>query len=68
MIDFVVLEQMTAFAVIMQKHPGWVGKYILLIQWGWQLLNHNFGGLFALFEFKTFQIIFVSCNCGEVED
>ena len=26
MIDFVILEQMTAFAVIMQKHPGWVGK------------------------------------------
>ncbi|KAJ7563973.1 hypothetical protein O6H91_03G132600 [Diphasiastrum complanatum] len=25
MIDFVILEQMTAFAVIMQKHPGWVG-------------------------------------------
>ncbi|RVW96629.1 Glycerol-3-phosphate acyltransferase 9 [Vitis vinifera] len=24
MIDFIVLEQMTAFAVIMQKHPGWV--------------------------------------------
>ncbi|MED6141159.1 Glycerol-3-phosphate acyltransferase 9, variant 3, partial [Stylosanthes scabra] len=23
MIDFIVLEQMTAFAVIMQKHPGW---------------------------------------------
>jgi len=35
MIDFIILEQMTAFAVIMQKHPGWVGKplkvvYILL--------------------------------------
>ncbi|KAG5624709.1 hypothetical protein H5410_009927 [Solanum commersonii] len=26
MIDFVILEQMTAFAVIMQKHSGWVGK------------------------------------------
>lgn len=26
MIDFVILEQITAFAVIMQKHPGWVGK------------------------------------------
>ncbi|KAL2649867.1 hypothetical protein R1flu_017995 [Riccia fluitans] len=25
MIDFIVLEQMTAFAAIMQKHPGWVG-------------------------------------------
>ncbi|CAM6037170.1 unnamed protein product [Sphagnum compactum] len=25
MIDFVILEQMTAFAVIMQKHGGWVG-------------------------------------------
>ncbi|MBA0876533.1 hypothetical protein Goshw_021093 [Gossypium schwendimanii] len=25
MIDFIILEQMTAFAVIMQKHPGWVG-------------------------------------------
>ncbi|KAK4757162.1 hypothetical protein SAY87_007289 [Trapa incisa] len=25
MIDFIVLQQMTAFAVIMQKHPGWVG-------------------------------------------
>ncbi|XP_031486729.1 glycerol-3-phosphate acyltransferase 9 [Nymphaea colorata] len=25
MIDFIVLEQMTAFAVMMQKHPGWVG-------------------------------------------
>eukprot|EP00898_Chlorokybus_atmophyticus_P000339 jgi/Chlat1/1305/Chrsp118S01717 len=25
MIDFVLLEQVTAFAVIMQKHPGWVG-------------------------------------------
>ncbi|KAF3782670.1 Glycerol-3-phosphate acyltransferase 3 [Nymphaea thermarum] len=24
MIDFIVLEQMTAFAVMMQKHPGWV--------------------------------------------
>ncbi|KAL6008532.1 hypothetical protein ACLOJK_034044 [Asimina triloba] len=23
MIDFIILEQMTAFAVIMQKHPGW---------------------------------------------
>jgi hypothetical protein len=29
MIDFVILEQMTAFAVIMQKHPGWVGKSFL---------------------------------------
>jgi hypothetical protein len=29
MIDFVILEQMTAFAVIMQKHPGWVGKLFL---------------------------------------
>ncbi|KAL6176323.1 hypothetical protein ACLB2K_052957 [Fragaria x ananassa] len=26
MIDFIILEQVTAFAVIMQKHPGWVGK------------------------------------------
>ena len=26
MIDFIILEQMAAFAVIMQKHPGWVGK------------------------------------------
>lgn len=26
MIDFIILEQMTAFAVIMQKHPGWVGQ------------------------------------------
>ena len=26
MIDFIILEQMTAFAVIMQKHDGWVGK------------------------------------------
>jgi hypothetical protein len=26
MIDFIILEQMTAFAVIMQKHPGWVGE------------------------------------------
>ncbi|CAM8938005.1 unnamed protein product [Rhodiola kirilowii] len=25
MIDFIILEQMTAFAVIMQKHAGWVG-------------------------------------------
>ncbi|XP_057249564.1 glycerol-3-phosphate acyltransferase 9-like isoform X1 [Beta vulgaris subsp. vulgaris] len=25
MIDFIILEQMTAFAAIMQKHPGWVG-------------------------------------------
>ncbi|PKA60207.1 Lysophospholipid acyltransferase LPEAT1 [Apostasia shenzhenica] len=25
MIDFIILEQMTPFAVIMQKHPGWVG-------------------------------------------
>eukprot|EP00271_Cylindrocystis_brebissonii_P019136 TRINITY_DN56_c0_g1_i2.p1 TRINITY_DN56_c0_g1~~TRINITY_DN56_c0_g1_i2.p1 ORF type:complete len:389 (+),score=73.71 TRINITY_DN56_c0_g1_i2:172-1338(+) len=25
MIDFIILEQVTAFAVIMQKHPGWVG-------------------------------------------
>ncbi|XWS62575.1 hypothetical protein CRYUN_Cryun06bG0022800 [Craigia yunnanensis] len=25
MIDFIILEQMTAFAVIMQKHTGWVG-------------------------------------------
>ena len=30
MIDFIILEQMTAFAVIMQKHPGWVGKCLLL--------------------------------------
>ncbi len=28
MIDFVILEQMTAFAVIMQKHPGWVGEFL----------------------------------------
>lgn len=28
MIDFIILEQMTAFAVIMQKHPGWVGKLL----------------------------------------
>ncbi|KAM0846091.1 hypothetical protein ACQ4PT_055902 [Festuca glaucescens] len=27
MIDFIILEQMTAFAVIMQKHPGWVWIY-----------------------------------------
>ncbi|CAL9218373.1 unnamed protein product [Arabidopsis halleri] len=26
MIDFIVLEQMTAFAIVMQKHPCWVGK------------------------------------------
>ncbi|KAJ0983279.1 hypothetical protein J5N97_011534 [Dioscorea zingiberensis] len=25
MIDFIILEQISAFAVIMQKHPGWVG-------------------------------------------
>uniref|UniRef100_A0A7N0UQ33 Phospholipid/glycerol acyltransferase domain-containing protein n=1 Tax=Kalanchoe fedtschenkoi TaxID=63787 RepID=A0A7N0UQ33_KALFE len=25
MIDFIILEQMNAFAVIMQKHPGWLG-------------------------------------------
>ncbi|CAI5928315.1 unnamed protein product [Closterium sp. NIES-65] len=25
MIDFIILEQLTAFAVIMQKHQGWVG-------------------------------------------
>ncbi|RWR93457.1 Phospholipid/glycerol acyltransferase [Cinnamomum micranthum f. kanehirae] len=25
MIDFVILEQINSFAVIMQKHPGWVG-------------------------------------------
>ncbi|KAJ7539338.1 hypothetical protein O6H91_11G087600 [Diphasiastrum complanatum] len=25
MIDFIILEQTTAFACIMQKHPGWVG-------------------------------------------
>lgn len=30
MIDFIILEQMTAFAVIMQKHPGWVGKLLFL--------------------------------------
>jgi hypothetical protein len=29
MIDFIILEQMTAFAVIMQKHPGWVGESVL---------------------------------------
>lgn len=33
MIDFIVLEQMTAFAVIMQKHPGWVGKILLYLHW-----------------------------------
>ncbi|KAK6137728.1 hypothetical protein DH2020_028528 [Rehmannia glutinosa] len=27
MIDFIVLEQMTAFAVIMQKHPGIIAKH-----------------------------------------
>ncbi|KAL7237770.1 hypothetical protein ACSBR2_003967 [Camellia fascicularis] len=26
MIDFIILEQVTAFAVIMQKHSGWVGN------------------------------------------
>lgn len=36
MIDFIVLEQMTAFAVIMQKHPGWVGKFLLVIQALWE--------------------------------
>lgn len=30
MIDFIILEQMTAFAVIMQKHPGWVGQSYFL--------------------------------------
>lgn len=30
MIDFIILEQMTAFAVIMQKHPGWVGQSYIL--------------------------------------
>lgn len=28
MIDFIILEQVTPFAVIMQKHPGWVGESI----------------------------------------
>lgn len=28
MIDFIILEQMTPFAVIMQKHGGWVGKSV----------------------------------------
>jgi hypothetical protein len=28
MIDFIILEQMTAFAVIMQKYPGWVGEFL----------------------------------------
>lgn len=30
MIDFIILEQMTAFAVIMQKHPGWVGESLVV--------------------------------------
>jgi len=34
MIDFIILEQMTPFAVIMQKHPGWVGK--------WELASYTF--------------------------
>ncbi|KAF7841621.1 glycerol-3-phosphate acyltransferase 9 [Senna tora] len=38
MIDFIILEQMTAFAVIMQKHPGWVGKNIT-ISWVYGLLH-----------------------------
>lgn len=38
MIDFIILEQMTAFAVIMQKHPGWVGKQLgLLHLWNLEL-------------------------------
>jgi hypothetical protein len=32
MIDFIILEQMTAFAVIMQKHPGWVGESLVLLK------------------------------------
>lgn len=31
MIDFIILEQMTAFAVIMQKHPGWVGQSLMSV-------------------------------------
>lgn len=26
MIDFIILEQLFEFAVIMQYHPGWVGE------------------------------------------
>ncbi|XP_065879357.1 uncharacterized protein [Euphorbia lathyris] len=29
MVDFIILEQMTAFVVIMQKHPGWVGCWVV---------------------------------------
>lgn len=39
MIDFIVLEQMTAFAVIMQKHPGWVGECIYYAKY----VNEDFG-------------------------
>ncbi|KAL7222701.1 hypothetical protein ACSBR1_024406 [Camellia fascicularis] len=31
MIDFIILEQVTAFAVIMQKHSGWVGSIPTLV-------------------------------------
>lgn len=41
MIDFIVLEQMTAFAVIMQKHPGWVGKILLLIIITYPIVRHS---------------------------
>ncbi|KAI8023318.1 Glycerol-3-phosphate acyltransferase 9 [Camellia lanceoleosa] len=41
MIDFIILEQMTAFAIIMQKHPGWVGnpsQCILQLMTSWAVV------------------------------
>jgi len=51
MIDFIILEQMTAFAVIMQKHPGWVGKHFgiydipLIISLLLPLSTYSYAGL-----------------------
>jgi hypothetical protein len=51
MIDFIILEQMTAFAVIMQKHPGWVGK--------WEMASY----LFQIFDpINSYILSYMSVN------
>ena len=64
MIDFIILEQMTAFAVIMQKHPGWVGKclnasihtWYIFIQLTWYNVLINDFWLLCVFLSKYYQI------------
>jgi glycerol-3-phosphate O-acyltransferase 3/4 len=68
MIDFIILEQMTAFAVIMQKHPGWVGEspvlQKILCWFKFQMIYYYFSiCLFPLFAGFIQKTILESVGC-----